>query len=132
MSPSCRFKLQLDDFNVFPARIYVAVPTDEQLQHLRRDVCFDKRKLKTLTSFATNGGFCSQQYQKRFDIGARKMPQVYSPLSLTVKWGLWREKLSRQKLPEESMLTVVFTLGSSQSYVRHTRLHKFRLYRAFK
>jgi hypothetical protein len=63
---------------------------------------------------------------------SKNTPQVYSPLSLTVKWGFWREELSRQKLPEESKLTVVFTLGSSQSYVRHTRLHKFRLYRAFK
>jgi len=74
-----------------------------------------REKLKTLTSFAINGGFYPQQYQETFDSGA-----------------FGGKELSRQKLSEEFVLTIVFTLGSSQRYIRHTQLRKFMLYRAFK
>jgi hypothetical protein len=38
---------------------------------------------------------------KTFWYWSKKTPKVCSPLSLTVKWGFWRQEFSRQKLPEE-------------------------------
>jgi len=91
-----------------------------------------REKLKTLTSFAINGGFYPQQYQETFDIGARKMPRSTLLRVWPTSGAFGGKELSRQKLSEEFVLTIVFTLGSSQRYIRHTQLRKFMLYRAFK
>ncbi len=133
MSPSCRFKLQIDDFKRFFSKNLCSRTYERTNATFKTGRMLWQEKTKDAYLFCEKWRLrFSTIPKKTFWYWSKKTPKVCSPLSLTVKWGFWRQEFSRQKLPEESMSIVVFTLGSSQSYVRHIRLHKFRLYRAFK